>query len=95
MATASIQVGDRVRSFDFATSPGGRDLEGERACYVEGVVEELVRVDGCLRYKIRVERDVFGGEDCTVRVGRYCHPPVNGTPRLIGGASVTNFVELL
>ncbi len=91
----SISVGDRVRSFDFSTSPGGRDLEGERACYVEGRVEELVRVDGCLRYKILVERDVFGGEDQSVRVGRYCHPPVNGTPRLIGGAKVTNFVELI
>ena len=91
----SISVGDRVRSFDFATSPGGRDLEGERACYVEGVVEDLVRIDGCLRYKILVERDVFGGKEGSTRVGRYMHPPVNGTPRLIGGASVTNFVELL
>ena len=91
----SISVGDRVRSFDFATSPGGRDLEGERACYVEGVVEDLVRIDGCLRYKILVERDVFGGKEESTRVGRYMHPPVNGTPRLIGGASVTNFVELL
>ena len=91
----SISVGDRVRSFDFATSPGGRDLEGERACYVEGVVEDLVRIDGCLRYTILVERDVFGGKEESTRVGRYMHPPVNGTPRLIGGASVTNFVELL
>ncbi len=91
----TISVGDRVRSFDFATSPGGRDLEGERACYVEGVVEDLVRIDGCLRYKILVERDVFGGKEESTRVGRYMHPPVNGTPRLIGGASVTNFVELL
>ena len=91
----SIEVGDRVRSFDFDGSPGGRDLEGERACYVEGVVEALVKVEGCLRYKIRVERDVFGGEESTTRVGRYCHPPVNGTPRLLGDALVTNFVELL
>ena len=91
----TISVGDRVRSFDFATSPGGRELQGERACYVEGVVEDLVRIDGCLRYKILVEWDVFGGKEESTRVGRYMHPPVNGTPRLIGGASVTNFVELL
>jgi len=91
----SIAVGDRVRSFDFSTSPGGRDLEGERACYVEGRVEELVEVEGCLRYRILVERDVFGGKEESTRVGRYCHPPVNGTPRLIGGALVTNFVELV
>ena len=91
----SISVGDRVRSFDFSTSPGGRDLEGERACYVEGRVEELVEVEGCLRYRILVDRDVFGGKEESTRVGRYMHPPVNGTPRLIGGASVTNFVELI
>ena len=91
----SISVGDRVRSFDFDGSPGGRDLEGERSCYVEGRVEELVRVEGCLRYRILVERDVFGGKEESTRVGRYCHPPVNGTPRLIGGAKVTNFVELV
>jgi hypothetical protein len=91
----SVSVGDRVRSFDFSTSPGGRDLDGDRACFVEGRVESLVTVEGCLRYRILVERDVFGGEDSTTRVGRYTHPPVNGTPRLIGGASVTNFVESL
>jgi hypothetical protein len=91
----SVSVGDRVRSFDFSTAPGGRDLDGDRACYVEGRVESLVKVEGCLRYRILVERDVFGGEDSTVRVGRYMHPPVNGTPRLLGGASVTNFVELV
>lgn len=95
----SVSVGDRVRSFDFSTAPGGRDLDGDRACFVEGRVESLVTVEGCLRYRILVERDVFGGEDSTTRVGtrvgRYMHPPVNGTPRLIGGASVTNFVELV
>jgi len=90
-----ISVGDRVRSFDFSTSPGGRDLDGDRACYVEGRVVELVEVEGCLRYRILVERDVFGGKEESTRVGRYMHPPVNGTPRLIGGASVTNFVELV
>ena len=90
-----IQVGDRVRSFDFSGSPDGHSLSGDCACYVEGQVEELVEVEGCLRYRILVERDVFGGEEESTRVGRYMHPPVNGTPRLIGGASVTNFVELV
>tara|TARA_B110000467_G_C18174034_1_gene396826 strand:- start:340 stop:627 length:288 start_codon:yes stop_codon:yes gene_type:complete len=93
--TVDIGIGDRVRSFDFSTSPGGRDLEGKRACYVEGQVEELVTIEGSLRYRILVKRDIFGGEDSTARVGRYAHPPVNGTPRLIGSSSVTNFVELL
>ena len=88
-----IQVGDRVRSFDFSTSPGGRDLEGERACYVEGRVEDLVEVEGCLRYRILVDRDVFAGEESDRRVGRHVTPPVNGTRSTLGGA--TDFVELV
>ena len=88
-----IQVGDRVRSFDFARDGRGRQLEGERACYVEGRVEEFVRVEGCQRYHILVDRDVFGGEESDRRVGRYVTPPVNGTPKSFGG--VTDFVELV
>jgi hypothetical protein len=86
----SISVGDRVRSFDFAHS---RDLVGERSCYVEGRVEDLVTREGCQRYRILVDRDVFGGEDSDRRVGRYVTPPVNGTPKSFGG--VTDFVELV
>lgn len=86
-----IKVGSRVRSFDFFH----RDLEGERACYVEGVVETVGEViEGCPRYAIRVTRSVFGGkpskrysEDAVV------YPPVNGTPSLLSG--LTNYVELL
>ena len=51
--TVDIGIGDHVRSFDFSTSPGGRDLEGERACFVEGRVEELVGslyAPSCYRY---------------------------------------------
>ena len=86
-----IQVGDKVRSFDFAEAfddgeQFGRDLEGERACYVEGVVEAFVDREGCPRYEIRVELDVFGGEESDRRVGNLVYPPVNGTPRLFGGA---------
>jgi len=88
----SISVGDRVRSFDFADGPDGRSLSGERACYVEGRVEELVTRDGCPRYRILVDRDVFGGEESDRRVGRVIYPPVNGTLKSFGG--VTDFVEL-
>ena len=99
MAIAWFSVGDRVRSFDFSRAPGGRDLSGDRACYVEGRVVDLVHVGGTLRYRILVERDVFGGEDSTCRVGRYAHPPVNGTPRCTGEPDAlegaTNFVESL
>lgn len=92
-----IQVGDKVRSFDFAEtfSDGeqfGRDLSGKRACYVEGRVEEFVTRDGCPRYRILVDRDVFAGEERDRRVGSYVIPPVNGTPKSFG--STTDFVEL-
>ena len=105
-----IQIGDRVRSFDFAKSwdfpdpndtsdnpaPShvtGRDLEGERACYVEGEVIGFDQIEGCERYRILVDRDVFGGEEDDRRVGRVVSPPLNGTPSMMGGT--TNFVELV
>ena len=88
-----IQVGDRVRSFDFVQGDFGRDLEGERACYVEGVVEAFVEREGCPRYELRVEREVFGGDQFYHRAGRLVYPPVNGTPKLFGG--VCDNVELV
>ena len=87
-----IQVGDKVRSFDFVQGDFGRDMEGERACYVEGVVEAFVEQEGCPRYEIRVKVDVFGGEESDRRVGCLVYPPVNGTPKLFGG--VCDNVEL-
>jgi hypothetical protein len=89
----SISVGDRVRSFDFSDGGLGRDLSGERACYVEGRVQDLVDHSGCIRYHILVDRDVFGGEESDRRVGRFINPPVNGVPRAFG-SGVTDFVEL-
>ncbi len=93
-----IQVGDRVRSFDFAKSfddgaQFGRDLEGERACYVEGIVQDILEVEGCQRYRILVDRDVFGGKEEDRRLGRWVSPPINGTLKSFGG--VTDFVELV
>jgi len=88
----TIQVGSRVRSFDFADGPCGRSLEGERACYVEGSVLAIEEVQGCNRYRILVDRDVFGGEESNRRVGDEVFPPVNGTPSLFSGP--TDFVEL-
>ena len=86
-----IQIGDRVRSFDFANS---RDVDGERACYVEGVLEGFKEVEGCQRYVIRVDRKVFGGQEEDI-LGRfkYVYPPANGTPTPFGG--LTCFVELV
>ena len=39
-----IRVGDLVRSFDFNHM---RDKEGKHACYIEGVVQEIVSASGC------------------------------------------------
>lgn len=76
-----IQVGDRVRSFDF---PGIRD-----DCYVEGIVLMIGRFgsfgNDCSRYVIVVEKAIrerevqtdFGGD-------LIVYPPVNGTPTWLG-----------
>lgn len=79
-----IQVGNKVRSYDFPH---------DRECYVEGVVENLTEKEGCERYRIRVTRRIWAGEDITAPLNGCVYPPVNGTPALFGG--VTNFVELV
>ena len=77
-----VKVGDFVRSFDFES----RDVEGDRACYCEGVVEDVVQGPDCDRYKICVTRRVFGGKVLTGdRVEKEVFPPVNGTPKSFGG----------
>lgn len=75
---SEVKVGDRVRSFHFED----RSLEGERACYVEGVVLATGRFGfpDCDRYKIAVDREVFGGELVEVPDGHMVYPPLNGTP---------------
>lgn len=87
-----INVGDSVRSFDFDS----HDLTGDRACYVEGVVEAIVKMEGCDRYAIRMTRRVFAGVEQAAqwwprREDGMFYPPVNGTKKLFGG--VTNGVE--
>ncbi len=91
-----IQVGDKVRSFDFAeTFDDGtqirRELEGKMACYVEGIVTAINKDMSYHRYEIVVNRDVFGGKESERRVGNVVYPPVNGTP---GMFSVCDGVEL-
>ena len=98
-----ITIGSRVRSFDFAdayendngeTVVIGRDVEGERACYVEGVVTAVQRGSyGMEQYVIEVTRDMFGGSESDRRVGNVVYPPVNGTPKMLGG--VTDYVDLV
>lgn len=91
MTTTTIQIGSRVRSFDFE----GRDLTGDRACYVEGTVTGIGRFDfpDCDRYQIAVDKIIFGGEEQSPETGQEAYPPVNGTRRMMGG--LTDGVELI
>lgn len=95
---SDITIGTRVRSFDFAETVGdqeyGRDLQGERACYIEGTVEAIDTENfDCPRYKIRIEHRVFAGRVGLIPGEVVAYPPVNGTPKLFGG--VTNSVEVI
>jgi hypothetical protein len=77
----SIDVGQRVRSYD---------SDAHERSYVEGVVEEITaRIEGCRRYRIRVEKRVFDGVECEI-AHDYVIPPVNGTPTTFG--HITNGV---
>ena len=82
-------VGDRVRSFDFH---GNKDLEGPRACYMEGQITGLERLEGCWRYKIEVSKCVGAGK-VREQFPDVIFPPVNGTPRMFGGEC--NGVEVI
>jgi hypothetical protein len=77
----TINVGDRVKSFDF---------EGNRDCYVIGRVESIGRFqeffNDCKRYKIKVESATFEGETKQAKTVRYVYPPVNGTLSWTGRA---------
>ena len=94
----TIEEGDRVRSFDFPSyfptaGVSGLDLDGERACYVEGVVEEITHpndeplvllIDG-------EERSIYYGDCCryAIRVTRVVRQGVDidlssqGVPRWV------------
>jgi len=90
LAGNPIAVGTRVRAFDFPSvvrdQLSGLDLDGERACFCEGVVEAIGEVmEGCPRYRIRTTRVVFGGSESPVDGDhRTIWPPVNGAPQMFG-----------
>ena len=81
-------IGQRVHSFDF----DDQDLDGERACYVTGVVTGILKTgevaeDGetsfqdCDRYIIAAESRTFAGQPQELVVpGQPFFPPLNGTP---------------
>lgn len=80
---SGIDVGDRVRSFDFES----RDIDGPKAYYIEGTVVELVMFQGCARYRIKSEIIVRAGDVASFipKDFEYILPPINGTPKLMGG----------
>lgn len=84
-----IQIGSKVRSFDFHS----RDITGEDACYIEGEVVDIRWEDGCDRYVILIEKQVFAGKEEDTHVGTLVLPPVNGTLKMSGG--VTDGVVLI
>ena len=86
----NIIIGDTVRSYDFAEGPYGRDLDGERACYVEGTVVEIITAGdddrelqpGVTYYNIACHLRVWGGERKATDETVYA--PINGTPTMLG-----------
>jgi len=87
--TTTINIGDRVRTFDFPDAT--RALEGDHACYYTGTVEDITEAYHGEAYKIRVDGRVFTGTHTDY--DPYVYPPINGRPKLFGG--VTDGVELI
>lgn len=84
MYIQKIEIGDRVRAYDF---------EEDDTCYVEGVVEAIVEEEAdCARYKIKMERRVLQNVErpYSWKDEPYVYPPVNGTLTLFGNR--TNYV---
>lgn len=86
-----IQIGSKVRSYDFPDDNQWRQENGKE-CYVEGTVIGFKTVEGCDRYVIQVERKVWAGKEVEKPYKGYVYPPVNGTPKISG---VCNGVELI
>lgn len=75
----TINVGDKVRSYDFPDD----SRADARGCYIEGVVEAIGLFEfdnrSCERYRIRVtDRKWLGKTEYVTE--RHVYPPVNGTP---------------
>ena len=82
-----IESGNYVRSFN---DQDFQDVDGPNASFMEGIVIGFTEREGCTRYRIQANYSVRRGkgEPCD----RIIVPPVNGTPRLLGGG-VCNGVE--
>lgn len=77
MQVTPIGPGELVRSYDF---------EDREDCYVEGLVLEIDEEGfDCPRYAIEVQRCVIDGVPISPVPAKRVYPPVNGTPRFLGG----------
>lgn len=90
----AIEVGTRVRAFDFAEVLGetiyGLSTTGDRVAYMEGIVEAIGEdvIEGCPRYRIRIEQVVRGANASAPRdYEKTIFPPLNGTPTVFGRAT--------
>lgn len=88
---SGIAIGDRVRSYDFPNFNGGPPTYQDY--YIEGVVVAFEYMDGCERYKIKVQTTVRGGKHVTPPQALYVFPPLNGT-LVIGGGFCNGVVKL-
>ena len=86
-----IKIGDKVRSYDF---PDRKHNDGDYACFCDGEVVEIRKVEGCYRYVIKVSRSVFAGKVRPNDGIDTVMPPVNGVP-IFGSDRVTNGVVKL
>lgn len=52
-------IGDLIKAYDFEPIPGRGD------CFIEGVIYDVVNhpVHGARMFRVRVTREVWGGED--------------------------------
>ena len=77
------------------THTTGFDLEGERACYVEGIVLAIIEPGetgpcgyvsrDCTRVCIKLHRRVFRGEEELITEPTFVSPPQNGLGTSFGG----------
>ncbi len=97
-----IQVGTTVRSFNLATLLNDGRIYGmdtritpsNRVDFIEGKVIAIGEIvhEGCPRYTIQITRECYGAEgtdssDVCYGVGHLVYPPLNGTPKSLGGVT--------
>lgn len=89
-----ITIGTVVRSFDFPAT--NRDLDGDRACYVVGVVRDIGNMWGdCRRYRIDPLVRVWCGKVKHAPVSAPIYPPENGVKIAGSEGRVCDGVEAL